>query len=399
MRFLFTIQPALAHLHPIVPIARALVESEQDVQFAAGARVCRVIENLGIPSYPAGIDWIGEDMAEVFPERDSLPLEKHVEFDVGEVFARRTPPPMIDDILEHSESWKPDLIVRDLWEFGGCIAAEVMDIPHAVIGLSGAAIAPQELFDPLIAEPLTELRGRYNLPPDSHNAMLYRYLRLDLIPSSYRPPALKPPSVTHTIRPVTEDRTMATSLPEWIGGLPFEETVLVTLGTVNNQHPEIFRAILTGLASERVNVIATIGTTLEPEMFGPQPEQIRIEKYVPYSLLLDHIDAVVMHGGFTSTMTALNKGLPIVFIPLALDHPVNAERFTELGAGITLSRSELTPEVVRNAVLAVLQEPMYRNAAQRIQQEMIAQPGPEYAAELLIKLAKDKQPILSEFKQ
>ena len=97
-------------------------------------------------------------------------------------------------------------------------------------------------------------------------------------------------------------------------------------------------------------------------------------------------------------MAALNKGLPIVFIPLALDHPLNAERFTELGAGITLDRSELTPEIVRNAVMAVRTEPKYRNSAQRIQQEMIAQPGPEHAAELLIELAVNKQPILSEVK-
>jgi MGT family glycosyltransferase len=226
--------------------------------------------------------------------------------------------------------------------------------------------------------------------------MLYRYLRLDLIPPSYRPAGITPPAVTHTIRPVSFDQTVTGEALDWLEDLPHRKTILVTLGTVNNQHPEIFATILEGLREEEINVIVTVGGSLEPSALGSQPDHIRIEQYIPYSLLLDRLDAVVLHGGFTTTLTVLSKGLPAVFVPMSLDHPVNAERFTQLGAGLTVQRSELTPQSIRNAVRKVLHDPSYRDGARRIEQELWAQPGPEHAAELLTRLAREKMPIVSD---
>jgi UDP:flavonoid glycosyltransferase YjiC (YdhE family) len=43
----------------------------------------------------------------------------------------------------------------------------------------------------------------------------------------------------------------------------------------------------------------------------------------------------------------------------------------------------------------VLDDPAYRQNAERVRDEMAALPGLEYAVALLERLARDKQPILS----
>jgi UDP:flavonoid glycosyltransferase YjiC (YdhE family) len=396
MKCLFSIQPALAHLHLIIPIAHALLDAEHELAFATAKSFCPLVEHAGIRCFPAGLDWLAEQTDRTFPERKAIPLEEHGWFDVGVIFAHHCPPPMIDDLLRIANDWKPDVIVRDMWEFGGCIAAEMLGIPHAVIGLSGGVIVPSEDIKVHIADPLNEIRQRYNLPPDPDLDMLYRYLRLDLIPPSYRPPHIKPLVTTHTIRPVSFDQTVTGEIPEWLDDLPYRRMILVTLGTVNNQHPEIFQTMLAGLREEAINVIMTIGSSLEPSMFGSQPDHIRITSYIPYSLVLDRLDAVVMHGGFTTVLAVLSQGLPVVFVPIATDHTLNAQRFTQLGAGLIVTRHELTPQSIRDAVRTVLHDPSYRQAARRIAQELRGQPGPEHAAHLLTRLAREKQPILTD---
>ena len=44
------------------------------------------------------------------------------------------------------------------------------------------------------------------------------------------------------------------------------------------------------------------------------------------------------------------------------------------------------PDDVREAVTAVLDEPSYRDSAERLRQEFAALPGPEFAVELLERL-------------
>ena len=48
----------------------------------------------------------------------------------------------------------------------------------------------------------------------------------------------------------------------------------------------------------------TVGRSMDPLQFGPQPDHVRIEQYIPQSLLLPHCDALVFHGGYNSLQSA-----------------------------------------------------------------------------------------------
>ena len=177
--------------------------------------------------------------------------------------------------------------------------------------------------------------------------------------------------------------------------MPARPTVYASLGTIFNHSPGLLAAILAGLRDEPLTLILTVGRNQDPADFGPQPGNVRIERYVPQTLLLPYCDLVVTHGGFNTVQAALGQGLPLVVVPLGADQPANAAACAAMGVGRVVPPEERTPEAIRDAVRAVLGDPAYRATAERVRGEMAALPGPEYAVALLERLARDKQPLVA----
>jgi UDP:flavonoid glycosyltransferase YjiC (YdhE family) len=125
------------------------------------------------------------------------------------------------------------------------------------------------------------------------------------------------------------------------------------------------------------------------------PVSVRIERYVPLSLLLPRCDLVVCQAGFSTTVTALRHGLPLVLIPLGADQPLVAQQTARLGAGPVLGPHERTPEAIRTAVRTSLATPTYRRNAEWVRDAMSALPGPEHAVALLDRLAEERRPLVS----
>jgi UDP:flavonoid glycosyltransferase YjiC (YdhE family) len=103
--------------------------------------------------------------------------------------------------------------------------------------------------------------------------------------------------------------------------------------------------------------------------------------------VLPHCDLVISHGGSGSVMGALAHGLPSLLMPLGADQPYNARRCVALGIAREVEPATVTPEQVRVAVAGVLADLRYRRAAERIQDEINALPGPEQMVPLLERLA------------
>lgn len=163
----------------------------------------------------------------------------------------------------------------------------------------------------------------------------------------------------------------------------------------NSRLPGLFQAILDGLHDEPVNVILTIGRDQDPVQFGPQPDNVHIERYIPQSLLFPHCDLVITHAGFSTVAEALAHGLPLVPIPIDADQPLNAERCAALGVAEVIEQHQRTPAAIRRAVRTVLADPSYRRNAEQVRHEIAQLPGPQHAAALLERLAVEKQALLS----
>ena len=182
-------------------------------------------------------------------------------------------------------------------------------------------------------------------------------------------------------------------LPDWLSTLPRQPTVYATLGTTFNRSPGTFQAILTALSTEPVNLIMTIGRSMDPMQFGPQPDHIRIEQYIPQTLLLPHCDALIFHGGYNSLQSAFWHGLPMVIIPQgAGDNLPTGWRCAAVGAGVLVEDNPPQPETIRAAVKAVLELPDYRARSQEFQREIKELPSLAEAVRRLEILAEDRSP-------
>jgi UDP:flavonoid glycosyltransferase YjiC (YdhE family) len=388
VRILFTFAGGSGHLDPLVPIARAAGAAGHEVAFAGRPWMLPVVTALRFAAYPAGTD------AGLTPAR--LPLQ---EPDAGredealrDGFARRIARERAQDILPLCGDWRPDLLVCDETDFGAIVVAERLAIPVATVLTSPVGSFVRR---GLVAEPLTELRAEHGLPPDPELAMLSRYLVLSPAPPSYRDPAFPLPATAHGVRLLTPEPEPEEDEPEWMADLE-APTVYATLGTVFNlESGDLFARILAGLRDLPANVVMTVGRDIDPAEFGPHPERVHIERYIPQARLLPHCSLVVSHAGSGSVIGALAHGLPMVLLPMGADQPHNAARCAELGLARVLDAVRATPGELREAVSIQLLDPSSRRAAGRMRDELAALPGPAHAVALLERLAVERRPLLS----
>jgi len=391
MRTLFTVQPAIGHLHPLVPTARALRDAGHEVAFVSSPSFRPAIEAFGFECFGAGLDWVTSDMStwSAFPPMPPPPDPAFGQF-VVTVFADITAEAMAPDVVAICEEWRPDVVVREVMEWGGYLAAEKLRLPHVSIGgnaYSGVD-SPAITYFPgnrrMVAEPLARHRARLGLPPDPDLQTPFRHLHVCFMPREWdRPDAPAPPN-THHLRHTTVGRP-GQDPPAWLDELAGRPTVLMAIGTIAHVFPGIFEAALEGLRDADINLVLAVGP--HPELFGPQPPHVRIESWVPQPAVLERCDAFVTHGGFNSVKEALSLGVPLVVLPIMSDEPYSAERCAALGVGRAVAPAERSPEAIRDAVLSVLGDPGYRARAREFAARMHALPGPEHAVELIASVA------------
>lgn len=395
MRILFTTVQLSGHFHPLVPIARAAVAAGHEVAFACAASFVPTVERAGFRAFPAGFDDRGRSLPELFP--GYLKMMATVRFRSWQnIFIGVYAVAMTPDLLTIAREWHPDLIVRETHEYGGCVAAEVLGIPHASIRT--VSVSSQYGMRHHVAEALARLRELNGLPPDPDTEMPFRYLHLAAEPPRFRLEDGPVGPTVHPVRPVNFE-SGDEALPPWVAELPDRPTIYATLGTVFGRGSEglaTFQAMLDALRDEPINLILTVGRENDPADFGPQPPNVRIAQFIPQSALLPHCDLVVHHGGLSTVTGALNAGLPMVVIPISADQPDNAACCAALGVGVVIEPGARNAEAIRAAVRAVMDNPSYRQKAEHVRDEMAALPGPEYAVELLEQLAVEKRPLLTE---
>jgi UDP:flavonoid glycosyltransferase YjiC (YdhE family) len=374
---LFTFAGGSGHAVPLLPIADAASAAGHTVAFARGYSAAADIK-------ARGFSLVGEAIPDMDGPRSITPL---VELDMErqysvlrDHFLNRWGRIQVTRILELSAEWHPDLICDEV-DFGSMIAADRLGLPYATVLViaAGSFILPD-----VIAEALDALRTEHGLPPDPTLAMPSRHLVLSPFPPSFRDPTYPLPPTAFSIRP---EASAPADAPACLSGLSDKPLVYFTLGTVLNvESGDLFTRVLAGLRELPVNVVVTVGRQIDPQTFGPQPDNVRIERFIPQSALLPHCDLVVNHGGSGSVIGALAHGLPMVVIPMGADQSLNAARCERLGVGIVLNAVQLTTKSVADTVAAVLLAPNYRVAAERIRHEIAGLPEADAAVHLLERL-------------
>jgi UDP:flavonoid glycosyltransferase YjiC (YdhE family) len=381
MRVLVTTPAGLGHIHPMVPLARALALRGHELRWAlpesAAGHVAQ--HSLGVLPLVGCAPVTPQDVLRRYPEVAELSTLDRPEALFGKLFGALATPPFLEALEPIARDWRPDLVVADAAEFAGHIVAAMLGIPSVTKGFG--PLLP-EVRVARAAEEVAPLWAARGLQPRPYGGS-YDSLYIDIYPPEMRIEAGAHVPRRQLMRPVTEDAAAAVgSLPPLPDTPPDAPLVYVTMGTVFND-PDPLRRAVEGVRGLPVRVLATVGPAAEPAVLGDQPDHVRVERYVPQTALLPHCDVVVSHGGSGTILGALTLGLPQVCLPQGADQFLNGAAVAASGAGLSLPPDAATPAAVGAAVDTVLRQGEYRTAARRVGASIEAMPQPADVAAIL----------------
>ena len=163
--------------------------------------------------------------------------------------------------------------------------------------------------------------------------------------------------------------------------------VLLSFSTTVMQGQEaLIQRVCDAIAGQAVDAILTLGPAVSAEAIR-SPRNIEATLYADHDQLLPRCAAVVTHGGVGTTLRALAHGKPLLLLPLGRDQQFNAGRVVELGAGISLPL-EASPGEIASALVELLAQPHYGDAATDAATAIAADEPDERATEALLSLAR-----------
>jgi MGT family glycosyltransferase len=406
---IITSVPAHGHVTPLLTVAEGFVKRGDDVRFLTGSRFAEKVRATGATFVPLPEEADFDDTSHLarFPERAKLKGVKAAAFDIEHVFARparlqyealmaalATQPadavlaePVFLGaafLLEHQRPARPAVVVCCVIPL--CIDSR--DIAPFGMGLPPARILNRPRNAALAALSRRMLRRPYGVIDDLHREVHGKPMPGTLMTWGRRADALVQftvPSFEYPLSDAPPEHHFAGSLsaagsqaplPEWWADLDGSKPVVhVTQGTIANlDYDQAITPTLEALADEDVLVVVSTGGR-PLDTLPPLPANARAAMYLPYDELLPRTAVYVTNGGYGGVQYALRYGVPIVATGGKEDKPEVGARVAWTGVGRRIRSEHPTPRALRRDILAVLNQPRYRQASQRIAADMAAAPG------------------------
>ncbi len=340
-----------SHIYPSLGVIAELVRRGHRVSYAVGDRLAGLVEPTGARpvTHPSTLpaddgDWPDNPAAELATR---MLLTEAVT--------------ALPALTRHFDDDRPDLLIHDVAAQAGPVLAARWNVPAVLLSPTWV---PWDGFEQDNAEALAALRTC--VPGKEYHAAFTSWLRdngIDRDPwewlganrptVSLIPPMLQPhldrvrPGVRH-VGPCLDPARLAERA--WTAPPGAGRVLLVSLGTVYNDRPDIYRAAATGFAGTDWHVVMAVGRRVDPAALGPLPTNVEVHRGVDQLAVLAAASAFVTHAGMGSCVEALWFGVPTVAIPLAAEQFGNAAILAALGVGEQLAADRISPPLLRVAV-------------------------------------------------
>ncbi|MFD9204291.1 nucleotide disphospho-sugar-binding domain-containing protein, partial [Streptomyces anthocyanicus] len=130
-------------------------------------------------------------------------------------------------------------------------------------------------------------------------------------------------------------------------------------------------------------LVLQIGKHVDPAELGEIPANVEVRDWVPQLAILKQADVFVTHAGAGGSQEGMATATPMVCVPQAVDQFGNADVLQALGVARHLPMEEVTADTLREAVLAIADDPEVARKLKVIQAEMAAEGGTSRAADLI----------------
>lgn len=373
MRVLCSCVPATSRFLLLSPLARAIAAAGHEVAFAVPSGFHAEVSGAGFNTLVTGLSLDELREAARNSNGDRLPPDREAAL----MFTRLAPLGLRTRFLPVVEDFAPDVIVHEEGEYGGPLMAAALGVPSIVVGWPVPLRSPTLLrkLDQALAETWVEA----GLTP-SPLAGIYDHLYVDTCPPSLQAAHAAMIPNRQQMRPLLDEARTAALDEPLVDRLPGVSTVHLTFGTVLSLAGgtlDIVRRVVNALRDEPIRLVVSVGHRNDTGVFGPSTDRLIVGRFWPHRLLLPHCDAVICHGGAGSTIAALSHGLPLLILPQdGASQYRSAAACVQAGAGLALLDADVDAASIRASVRALLDEPSYRVAAQRIAAEIGLMPEP-----------------------
>lgn len=378
MKILVAAIPAYGHLYPLMPLALACVDAGHDVTVACGPPF---LDRLPLRTVRQMADL---DVSAAFDEAQRRDPDAHGLDVVLRVFSDVASEAVAEVMLPLLDAERPDLLVYEAMDMGAGVAADVLGIPAVGYAIS-LVHGGYALMHPAAITYRRALWTDRGLPVPEDRVFLGQAL---LSPS---PPSLLAAAghldvAKVAIRPVAYAESLG-GIPGWLIAPRDRPRVYLTLGTVSFGAVEVLRRALDDLETLDVDVLVAVGPEGDPAALGEVGERVHVERFVDQRAVLQHVDAIVHHGGSGTALAATAAGLAQLLLPQGADHFFNVEVLSGQGSARGLLNADQHPGAIAEAVTALLADGPERAAARALAAEIAAMPAPADVVERVLAYA------------
>ena len=160
-----------------------------------------------------------------------------------------------------------------------------------------------------------------------------------------------------------------------------EKLVYISMGTVNNDMLPLYRACVQAVKGTLWQVILSVGDQVDREELGTLPDNVAVFSSVDQIAVLQKADVFLTHCGMNSASEGLYFGVPLVMLPQTSEQSGVAVRAEQLGAGLRLRKT--TPDAIRAALEKAMDDPSYRENAEKIGASFRVSGGAKAAADCI----------------
>jgi zeaxanthin glucosyltransferase len=366
---LVAVPPLTGHLNPATALAAELTRRGHEVAWVGSEATLRPVLGPAAVVHPTGSRILREQSGHGAAAISSLWRRFLVPY-------TRFTLPVVQRAVDAAG---PDLVLADQQMFAGALVAHRSGLPWASL-----LTTTMELARPFRDLPAVEAELAGHLDTVRAQAgvtgvdpRFSPYLSLALTTTVLSgPPRAELPVPPAYVGPLLGERPpVPFTRPDTDRPL-----VLISTGTLaGDLAADFHRRALAAVAGLGVHAILVA----PPEAVPDPPAHVTVAARVPLLELLPHLAAVVTHGGLNTVTEALAHGVPLVVAPIRHDQPVNARDVAAAGAGVRISFARAEPARIAAALGAVLGDPAYRTAAERVRDSFAAAGGVGTAAGLI----------------
>ena len=408
MKILFASLAAEGHFNPLTGIAVHLREDGHDVRWYTGASMAPQLAKLGIPLLPfrCATEITGENLPTLFPERAKLRGIRQIRFD-GEKIMFANVDAYFRDVEQIHQDFPFDLLFCDGAFYGARLIKEKLGKPVFALHAGPESMEDAPNLPPMFLgrKPVTTVVGRtfYRILKVGVDRMVNRPLKttynqvladhgvdpiewsvldetvraadmsfLNGVPGLAYPRDRRNPTVVFAgaCHPWRDPAGRSGQLPAQLGHFP--RTVLVSQGTIDNVDPgKLMIPALDALHDTDCLVVVATGGRKTTELRRLYPHRnVVITDWIDFDAILPHVDVFVCNGGSGSLLLSLGHGVPVVAAGTREGKNDNNAHIDYLGLGINLRTERPTVRKLKRAVYKVLGDPVYRQRAERIRDEI-----------------------------